>query len=368
MLRRLAGSVWIRALVSAGLLALVSSQIDFGKVSGKLSTGRWDIFALAVACVFVSFLVAGVRWQVFLTAAGVERHTRETVRAYLIGAFTNNFLPSQFGGDATRAWIIGAPGNRIRAVATVLVDRLTALVCLVFAAWLAYLVNPRPVPASLVAALGVASAGLTAGVLLAWVVLGGAVRSGRRIGGIARETLVASAACLGRVRVISRGLVLGCIFQALVLLAVWLCARAISLGAPFSVLAVSVPTVLILSALPLSIGGFGVREGSFVLLLGRAGISSSDATVLSLLTAAAFALASLPGAAMLLRPGSPRPAQPQDREQERGEEDLDAGHETCRRDERDLALPERARTTGEPVADDDRAAHDPGDYEGATHE
>jgi uncharacterized membrane protein YbhN (UPF0104 family) len=81
MFRRLAGSLWIRALVSAGLLALVLSQIDFGKVGGKLSTGRWDIFAAAVACVFVSFLVAGVRWQVFLTAAGVERHVRETVRA-----------------------------------------------------------------------------------------------------------------------------------------------------------------------------------------------------------------------------------------------------------------------------------------------
>jgi glycosyltransferase 2 family protein len=367
MFRRLAGSLWIRALVSAGLLALVLSQIDFGKVGGKLSTGRWDIFAAAVACVFVSFLVAGVRWQVFLTAAGVERHVRETVRAYLIGAFTNNFLPSQFGGDATRAWIIGGPGTRIRAAATVLVDRFTALVCLVFAAWLAFLVNPGPVPASLVAALGVASAGLVVGVILAWVLLSGAVRTGRRIGAVARETLVAAVACLGRIGVVARGLALGLMFQGLVLLAVWLCARAISLGAPFSVLAVSVPTVLILSALPLSIGGFGVREGSFVLLLGRAGISSSDAAVLSLLTAAAFALASLPGAFGLLRP-SARPAQPQDREQEGGEEDLDAGHQTGRRHERDLALPERAGATGEPVGDDDRAAHDSGDYEGTPQE
>jgi hypothetical protein len=133
--------------------------------------------------------------------------------------------------------------------------------------------------------------------LVAWVMLSGAVRTGRKIGGVAYETLVASVACLGRVGVVTRGLDLGLVVQGLVLFAVWLCARAISVDVPFAVLAVSVPTVLILSALPLSIGGFGVREGSFVLLLGRAGVNSSDATVLSLLTAAAFALASLPSAA-----------------------------------------------------------------------
>jgi hypothetical protein len=65
MLRRLAGSLWIRALVSAGLLALVLSHIDFAKVGGRLSAGRWDVVAAAVAALFVSFLVAGVRWLVF---------------------------------------------------------------------------------------------------------------------------------------------------------------------------------------------------------------------------------------------------------------------------------------------------------------
>ena len=41
LLRRLAGSLWVRALVSAGLLAAVATQIDFGTIRGRISGGSW---------------------------------------------------------------------------------------------------------------------------------------------------------------------------------------------------------------------------------------------------------------------------------------------------------------------------------------
>src|SRR4051794_17425852 len=58
LLRRLAGSLWIRALVSVALLALVFSQIDLGTVRHRLAHGHWGYFAAAVAAVFVSYLIA----------------------------------------------------------------------------------------------------------------------------------------------------------------------------------------------------------------------------------------------------------------------------------------------------------------------
>jgi hypothetical protein len=74
----------------------------------------------------------------------------------------------------------------------------------------------------------------------------------------------------------------------------------LGLGLAPALIAVVVPLVLIATALPVSIGGFGVREGSYVALLADAGVSSGDATLLSLLSAAAMALASLPGGLVLL--------------------------------------------------------------------
>ena len=83
-------------------------------------------------------------------------------------------------------------------------------------------------------------------------------------------------------------------------LPLWLVAQSISLEIPFSVLAVVVPAVLVVTAIPFSLGGLGVREGSYVVLLHQAGVSTTDAALLSLLATLLFALASLPGAFALL--------------------------------------------------------------------
>ena len=90
-------------------------------------------------------------------------------------------------------------------------------------------------------------------------------------------------ACV-RAPVLWRTLALGIGFQALVVLSAWFLVHAILLELSFGVVAVSLPPALILSVLPISIAGFGVREGSYVLLLGHAGVSATDATLFSLLS------------------------------------------------------------------------------------
>src|SRR5207253_1306857 len=125
-----------------------------------------------------SFLVAGIRWHLFLRAAGIDATRRATVAAYLTGAFANNFLPSQFGGDVTRAWIVSTRGARVVAAATVVVDRATALACLVPGA------PPRP-PAVLGAGGACRSRdrGLRARVLPTWARAGGASAAAPRFSG-----------------------------------------------------------------------------------------------------------------------------------------------------------------------------------------
>src|SRR5712691_1358520 len=165
IVRRLARSFWVRALVSAGLLALVATRIDFGAGTSRLSHGRWGWLVAAVAVVFTSLLLGAGRWYLYLRAAGVERGPASALRAYLIGAFTTNFLPSQAGGDVTRAWLAGRPGTRIRAATTVVVDRVTALGCLIVVAWLAFAFDRSSVPGTLVAALAATSGAFAAGCL-----------------------------------------------------------------------------------------------------------------------------------------------------------------------------------------------------------
>lgn len=294
----------MRAFVSAGLLALLATRVDFGTVRSRLSGGSWGWFAAAVGLLLASFVVAALRWFLFLRAAGVKTTPSGAVRAYLIGTFTTNFLPSQIGGDVTRAWVAGEAGTRIRSATTVVIDRATALACLVLVGWLAFATDPHPVPGTLLAALGAAAGALVA----AGLVIAAAVRAHTwlsrltpaRLRGSASDVRATARACF-RGSIIWQTVLLGLAFQGLATSSVWLVARSISLHVPFSVLAVTLPSVLIVTVLPISIAGYGVREGSYVLLLGHAGVSTSDATLLSVLSGVVFALASLPGGLSLLR-------------------------------------------------------------------
>jgi hypothetical protein len=190
------------------------------------------------------------------------------------------------------------------AITTVVVDRATALACLVLVAWIAVAVDPGPVPGTLIGALGASTAALVVVLAVAAVLVRGGTGLGRRLPeraqGWLAEARDAVRAC-ARPAVLARTAALGLAFEGLVILALWLVARAIDLDVSYSVLAVVLPPVLIVSALPISIAGYGVREASFVVLLGDVGIGSTDATLLSLIGGVAFALASLPGGLLLLQ-------------------------------------------------------------------
>ena len=91
----------------------------------------------------------------------------EVLRGYFIGAFANNFLPTGFGGDAVRALVVAPRGPMLaRAASTVIVDRLTALACLLALGWLVLPFDPGAVPAELVAGLAVCTAAALAGAVL----------------------------------------------------------------------------------------------------------------------------------------------------------------------------------------------------------
>lgn len=305
-LRQAAGSLYARVAVTAGLLALVAFQVDWGKAADRVSAGQWGWFVAAVGVLVASLVVGAIRWDAFLRGAAVPATLGQAMRAYFIGIFSNNFLPTGFGGDAARAWIIGRTGEApLRAAVSVLADRGSSLACGFVLAWVALAADPGSVPSSLVLALAGASAAGLLGAALLVVALRGAGPLARRlpdrVRGWARQGRATLIGYARNRRLLGSALALGLVFQVLGVGGFWLASKTIGAGIPFSLMAVAVPLVLVITVLPISLAGFGVREGSFVVLLGEAGISATNATVVSLLSVAALALASLPGAFAMLR-------------------------------------------------------------------
>jgi uncharacterized protein (TIRG00374 family) len=290
------------------LLAVVATQVDWQTAEQRVQSGHEGWFAAAVGVLVFALLVGAVRWHRLLESAAVPTRFRETLRAFAIGVFSNNFLPTGFGGDAARGWIVGKSGPRlVRSLTSVAVDRATNLACLVLVGWIALAIDPSAAPSSLVVALLVATAAGGAAVVVLGVAAAGAGRFSNRFPERVRAWAVQARAALGSYRR-DRGLLgwilaLGLGYQGLIVTSNWMLAKSIGLDLPFALVAVTVPLVLLATVIPISIAGFGVREGTFAVLLGEAGVATTDATLLSLLTVVALALSSLPGAAALLLRG-----------------------------------------------------------------
>ena len=86
------------------------------------------------------------------------------------------------------------------------------------------------------------------------------------------------------------------------------CATAV--GAPLSLVAIGavVPLVLLAMVLPISIGGWGVREGAAVALLPIAGLTSAQALATSIAFGIVAIIAAVPGFAAVWFSRSQQPA------------------------------------------------------------
>src|ERR1700694_3298158 len=84
----------IKIVVSIGLMALLFSKIDVGRL--------WDIarkasiawLTIALLLYLLNVIASIWRWQLLLGAQDVELPTSRLVTTYLISLFFNNFLPS----------------------------------------------------------------------------------------------------------------------------------------------------------------------------------------------------------------------------------------------------------------------------------
>lgn len=308
---RVATSLPARVAVTAALLGILAVTIDWDVAGDRLAGGRWGWFAGAVGLLAAALIVAAVRWHAFLRTAGVEPAVGLTVRAFLIGTFANNFLP-QLGGDAVRALLVAPPGSGspVRAVVSALVDRVSALGCLVLLAWACVAADAGDIPGAIVGGLlAVTALGALATVALAVLMRRGGGALARllpdRLRPSAREVRATLVTYARDRPLLAIALVLGVVYQLMVVLETWMLARAIGVDVSFAIIGAAVPVVLVITLLPISLGGFGLREGGFVVLLADAGVSSADATLLSVLSVVALALASMPGAVAMLMPGGP---------------------------------------------------------------
>ena len=286
------GAFALKLVVSAALLALLFSRISLREVASLYARADLGLVVLAHVLFAASLVGSAFQWGLFLGAQGIRLPFRRLFGFYLVGLFFNNFLPANLGGDVVKVVDVSrAGGSRGGAVAATLMDRGVGLLVLLISGTLAAwaMGDALPFP-ELRGPLYLA----TLVIVIGFVALLSR-RAFRRVAAIAARLPAGwPARTAGRLvdhasqfqmnrGVFLRALPVSIAIQALRIAVHYVAALALGVQVAPVVFLLVVPAIAIAVSLPISVGGFGVREGLGVVLFGRVGVAAREALAFELL-------------------------------------------------------------------------------------
>ncbi len=294
----------LKVVVSLGLLTYLVCRAGPAEMMALFRTAHAAGLALALLVYLSTVALISWRWQLLLASQKVSLSFGRLLTLYFIGFFFNNFLPTSIGGDIYRALGAGqSSGRRATAAASVLVERLMGMLAVSALAILAVVVVVRRSADGSVR-------GLTLGFGVVMIILM-ALFFHRRAFGLL-EKLIRRISLWGLEErllrlydavnmfqqnkgILTAAFFLSLAYQLLIVVFSFLVSRALGLAVPLRYFLLCVPFTVIISLLPISINGLGVRESGYVFLLAKIGYDSSQAVSLSLLIYGLSLLASLVG-------------------------------------------------------------------------
>ena len=294
-----------RILVSAALLYFAFRGINFAAIQTRLSGINPLWVALAILATVFQIFLGALRWREISTACAAPLKTGQAFRYNMIGAFFNQTLPSTIGGDAMRLWLVKQTGAGWRAATySVLVDRAIGLIALaviviVSLPWSYELVaNHRGRIALLLVDVGALGAGL--GFLLLGYLSWKWLKTFWPTKHVHACSVIANRVIFNR-RSGPKIAVLSLSIHVMAVVIAWCAVRSIAAPAGFEQLFMLVPPIMLITMLPISIAGWGVREATMMVAFGYAGLAQTDGTIVSLLFgASSFVVGAIGGLIWIL--------------------------------------------------------------------
>jgi len=292
----------LRVLISVALLVALVAAVDFHEIVQRLKVVGWREFA--IGCLVYQAAAIGAnsaRWDLLLRGSGERVPFGRLAVLNWIGNFFSLLLPTTVGGDLVRMYELSKNlRERAKAAASVFLDRVLGFAALAIlalggigASWFAGMLTPGSEFVALLsgAVLG-AIALLASGRAPRFLHRSFAFPLRRKLEGLAKQFYHA----LREMAESRRRLVAAATISIVAQIGVVIAGEALGLDVLAYEYFAFVPIVLFASALPLSVGGLGVRETAFVLLFTEVGVAAADAVALSVLVYAYFVATGVVGA------------------------------------------------------------------------
>src|SRR5216684_1832718 len=276
-----------KIVISAALLYFALRKVNLADLAARIHVESLGWITLGIAVTFLQIFLGVLRWREVSAECGAPLATAQAMRFNVIGTFFNQTLPSSIGGDAVRLWLVARAGAGWRAATySIFVDRAIGLIALAI-----IIVASLPWSYSLIsdahgrsALLFVDFAALAGGMgflalgRLRWPWL-------KRWWGthhLHACSVIANRVIFSRERGPTIA-VLSVLVHVLAVVIAWCVVQSIAAPVLFGQIFQLVPPVMLITMLPISIAGWGVREATMGLAFGYAGLASNEGVNVSLL-------------------------------------------------------------------------------------
>lgn len=296
----------LKILFTLALFWALLHNIEFSIFSSMLKEQAPSGVLMALVFVGLQLALGGMRWQrilYYLAPANMPVVSVKRAQAiYYISVFFNCCLPGTVGGDVVRVWLTKSSHMPLPlSISSVVLDRIisVAALCVIMLAtlpWLASIAAFNVWPVwflfALALVLAVASVFYVDRILspyehiapVRWVLY------------IVRSFALA----FQHKKMSVESLVYGITAHLFYCAAGYELAQSLGVSLAFWQCVVLMPPVLLASMLPITIGGWGVREAGMVMMFGMVGVDKASALLISVQSALLYMIISIPAGVLWL--------------------------------------------------------------------
>lgn len=296
----------LKFIISFALIAFLVKRIGISSITEEISSVSLIWISVALCIFLVSHCIGSYQWWLLLRTEEITINFFSALKFYFVGLFFNNFLPSSLGGDLFRMFDINKFSSKdTSAVFSVIIDRFMGFFVLSCFAILAF---PIIITENIFDQQHITYFFIFIGIWIFVLFLLFNKKVARPFAWIYEKfapeeihlktkEVYKKIHSFGRSHLLFFKLVLLSIFiQSLRILMHYFVSRSLGVDVSFKYFFFIIPFIAIISSLPISIGGIGIRESvGMILFHAITGIQNDIAVSIEFLAYLIAIISSMPG-------------------------------------------------------------------------
>jgi hypothetical protein len=287
----------LKLIITIVIFYVLFQYIDFEHVIKVLEKSHGGFILIALLAQLASTLIAAYRWRLIMKLLDFHEKVSFYVQSYFRGSFFNQVLPGSIGGDAVRTIELVQKGyDKKDAIYGIFVDRIIGLVGLLVLNLIANNLFYGSFPSWLYQLLNLITLGGIAGFLMLFVFEKFTfltkfafsnlfVRLSKRLNKLYRNKAL-----------LIQHIAITVVVHIFSILAIYALALSVEVDLNLQTLLIAIPPVFLLTIVPISLAGWGVRESGMVGILMLVGAQKEEILVVSVLYGLLLIISAIPGA------------------------------------------------------------------------